>query len=78
MSRERDIAYGKHSLIPSCCIRFFIDEWEAEYTRGTPYSMAVNMSKWNYVPCPKCFATGNLVVIKQCAIDCERECWKDF
>jgi hypothetical protein len=80
MSRERDIAYGRHSLIPECCIKFYVEEWETEWKGHTPYGRAVDFSKWmgHYVPCPKCLGEGNLIRIRQCLGDCGRECWRDF
>ena len=78
MSKERDIAFGKHSKIPACCIQFFVDEWEQEYSRKTWYYEAVQRSIFNYVPCPTCFAHGNRVAIVICEVDCGRECWREY
>ena len=78
MSRARDIAYGRHSLIPDCCIQFYIDEWENHCTLNTHYQEMAHASDYNYVPCPKCFFQGIKVKIRVCEIDCKRKCWLDF
>jgi len=78
MSKERDIAYGRHSRIPECCISFYVDMWKNEMYKRTEYYQSVHYSTWSYVPCPKCFCVGNKVKIVNCVVDCGRECWKDF
>jgi len=78
MSEDRDIAYGRHSLIPECCIRYFVDTWEHEWRSDTPYSRAVHDSDYNYVPCKACFDAKRKVKIRLCINECGRECWKDF
>jgi hypothetical protein len=78
MNKARDIAYGRHSAIPPCCIDFFVDEWEQEMNRSSPYYEAVKWSSYNYVPCPRCFAIRRKIKIVDCRYDCGRECWRDF
>jgi hypothetical protein len=77
MSRKRDIAYGRHSLIPECCITFFVDHWNNLW-KDSVYKGLIHMSDYNYVPCPKCFYMGRKVKIINCERDCKRECWKEF
>lgn len=81
MSRKRDIAFGKHSKIPNCCIIFYVYEWGPNFEskwRETAYDKAINESNYNYVPCPKCFYAGIKVKIVDCMTECKRECWRDF
>jgi hypothetical protein len=78
MSNSRDIAYGRHSLIPECCIAFFIGNWERELADRTLYWKTVYESDWGYVPCPQCLVTRTRVPMRYCLRDCKRECWKDF
>jgi len=78
MSREYDIAYGRHSLIPECCIRYFVHAWEREYENRTPYWFAVFHSRFDYVPCSTCFAHDNKVNIRICKRDCGKQCRKEF
>ncbi len=73
--------YGRHSLIPLCCIRFFVEEWSPHYTtrwKGTAYWQAVNDSSFDYVPCPECFYNKRQVQIRHCAVECGRECVEEF
>jgi hypothetical protein len=78
MSKERDIAYGRHSLIPECCITYFVNAWEYERRLDTPYSRDVHNSSYNYVPCPECFAKKRKAKIRLCINGCGRQCWKDY
>jgi hypothetical protein len=79
MSKERDIAYGRHSRLPECCIQFFVGgQWEREMKSRSLYYEAVQLSDYNYVPCVPCFATQTKVRMVDCLKDCGRECWKDF
>ena len=77
MSRQRDIDFGRHSRIPECCIKFFVDEWDCEKESVHRRNMDKGPT-WNYVPCPECLAAGNKVHIRYCEIECHRECWRDF
>lgn len=75
------IAYGRHSLIPECCIVFYVTEWHPFFEtkwRGTAYNKMLDESKFNYVACPDCFFSDNLIKIRICDIDCGRDCYKDF
>lgn len=79
VSSERDIAFGKHSNIPNCCIDFFVEEWEFIHIRKDDlYVRAVNSCAWGYVPCPECLGRGNKVHVRQCITECGKKCWKDF
>jgi hypothetical protein len=75
------LAYGRHSLILECCIQFYVTEWWPFFTtkwRDTAYNKIIDDSKYNYVPCPVCFFTKKMVKIRDCWIECGRECWEEF
>lgn len=79
MSRERDMAFGRHSRLPECCIQFFVDgRWDVERDRGSAYREAVHLSDYDYVPCPPCFATNTKVKMLDCAEYCGMPCYKIF
>jgi hypothetical protein len=79
MNSERDIAFGFHSNIPKCCIDFFVEEWEYMYLHDSnPYVRAVDAAKWEYVPCPECLGMGRRAELRICALECGRECWRDY
>jgi hypothetical protein len=81
MSRERDIAYGRHSRIPECCIRFFVDVWAARemWREDTELVKAVHASRARYVQCPDCLKHQKLPVnILLCRIDCGGDHMEDF
>lgn len=74
-------AFGIHSRIPDCCIEFYVTEWHPFFEtkwRGTVYDDAVTESGFKYVPCPKCFYTDSRAEIRICAVECGRECYKDY
>lgn len=74
--RQADIAFGLHSDIPWCCVRFYVDEWsprEMWRNEDDPYVSAVAASSFNYVPCPECFAKRRRVKIKMCSLECDRD-----
>lgn len=73
-----DRAFGIHSRIPTCCIDFFIDEWEFMFTDKNPYVRAVAHAAWSYIPCPKCLGTGRKANIKWCVNECGGDHYKDF
>lgn len=74
-----DIAFGLHSRIPACCIRFFTDEWGwRRRSDDDPYVRAIRVSKFGYVPCPQCLATGNRVKIRICKRECGGDHYSDF
>lgn len=74
------MAYGRHSLIPECCIRFFIEEWDAREMRrwDTPFVCATHASPALYVQCPPCLHAGRIARIRICVVECGRECYGDF
>lgn len=76
--QESDVAYGRHSLIPECCIQFYITDWDNHRTLATHYCTMVQHSDYNYVPCPKCFFRGIRQEIRICDEECGKECWKEF
>lgn len=81
VSKEYHIAYGRHSLIPNCCIQFYVTEWEPFYEtkwRETAYHELIYKSEYDYVPCPACFFGNNRVVIRDCVTECKRNCWKEI
>lgn len=75
-----DIAYGLHSRIPACCIRFFVGEWRTMWRdrEGTPYSRALDASSARYVQCPECLGRGNVVQLLICNHECGGEHRQDF
>lgn len=80
--RAYHIAFGAHSRIPSCCVRFFIGEWEdindwPEKPMNL-YKRAVNASNAGYVQCPECLGSGNAIDIRDCRRECGKECARDF
>src|ERR1039458_3891016 len=67
--------FGKHSLIPDCCIEF----WLGFYYK-TPYQITkkykewrkqVGASHWGYIPCPICVLQNHRIVIHKCGPECE-------
>jgi len=81
VSKQYHIAYGIHSGIPSCCIIFFINEWDKkELWRKEKSELvkAIRDSGAGYVMCPKCLASNSIVNIRDCAQECKRECWKYY
>jgi len=73
--------YGRHSLIPDCCIRFFVEEWDPFFEnkwRGTAYEGAIREQAYDYVPCPQCFYTNKRVKIRICMDECGHECDGEF
>jgi hypothetical protein len=67
-----DIRYGLHSRIPTCCIIFFVTEWESIYREGSdmPYNRAVDAARAGYVQCPECLGSGTKVKILDCDLEC--------
>lgn len=59
------IAYGRHSLIPECCIQFWVKEW-----LDAPYKLFSVPVHYNYVPCLNCLKKNRLVKIKDCDTAC--------
>lgn len=78
MTRERDIAYGRHSNIPECCIMFFVDEWD--FTKRTKHRKLLweSSPRWNYVPCPKCLKENRRAHLRMCEAECGKKCWLEF
>ena len=74
-----NIAFGLHSRIPTCCIRFFNDEWPSIWrNHRSPYVRAVNAARFGYVPCPDCLAKGNKVKLLVCRLECGGDHERDF
>lgn len=81
VDKDYHIAFGRHSLIPECCIRFFVDIWDpySLWRQDTPLVQAVKASSARYVQCPTCLRDKcEPVKIRRCTIDCGRECWKEY
>ncbi len=78
MSKARDIAYGLHSNIPMCCIKFYVDQWD--WRDDATHARAINASvpAWQYVPCHECLRTNNHAHLRMCEAECGKQCWKDF
>ena len=80
-SKLYDIQYGRHSNIPECCIRFFVEEWAPKQLylqTNLPVVKAVRKSKARYVQCPECIAQKIVVRLRLCLTDCGRDCRLDF
>lgn len=76
-----DIAFGLHSRIPSCCIRFYTDEWDRFQmwkNEESAYVRAVNAAFWQYVPCPDCLGKGKKIKLRVCIFECGKEHREDF
>jgi hypothetical protein len=74
---EYHIAFGRHSLIPECCIRFFVEEWDARELWRNRSLWFVRMNRKDnvqYVRCPDCLVNGRRAKIHFC----DGECAKDF
>lgn len=78
MTKNQHILYGLHSNIPSCCIAFYITDYDREFGLKTPYYKLISILGWGYVPCPECIVRNNRVKIKDCAVECGRNCALDF
>lgn len=77
LPKEYHIAFGRHSLIPECCIQFWVNVWDPRSEYGELLRSKNHIDKadrYNYVPCPDCFAEGKRVVIRRCARDCRGVC----
>jgi len=73
--------FGLHSRIPTCCIRFFIDEWDGrELWRDeeSPYARALKASRAQYVQCPQCLANGRVANLRICRVECGGDHVGDF
>lgn len=78
-----EVARGRHSNIPRCCIRFFIERWirpESDFGMTTReqnnYSRRVMRRRFagNYVPCPRCLVAGHSARIHRCGKRCGNYC----
>jgi len=76
MNNSYHVELGRHSLIPDCCIRFFIVEWMPGLNTNKLYKRAID--GWGYVPCPKCLNENHKIKIRICEKDCGRDCSDDF
>lgn len=64
-----DAVDGRHSNIPRCCIRYFIEVWAFIYQETD-----LPDGPWEYIPCPACRASGRVVKIHICGIRCGYYC----
>lgn len=79
--KQYDLAFGLHSRIPICCIRFFIQEWgpTGVWRREDQlYQQAVEHAKFGYMPCPKCLGKHQKAKIRICAQECGGDHTADF
>lgn len=73
--RKYHIAFGKHSNIPDCCINFFVDEWDEKdlwKDITSPFVIATQASKVQYVRCPECLGKGIVVTLHYCSGVCSK------
>ena len=68
------IEFGRHSLIPECCIEFWL-EFCYKAPLPAPYLAAygewIEICNWGYIPCPFCVIRNNKVKIHICGKECE-------
>jgi len=78
--RERQVhwRFGRHSNIPDCCIRFFIEKWDCQRSGPRSYAAKIDKCHWGYVPCPMCLKMGNRVHIRDCQWECGTDCGKRY
>lgn len=67
-----DVAKGRLSGIPECCIQFFVQVWDplfksqgkaAEWRSKYFADVEGTSHPWEYLPCPHCKATGNVAEV---------------
>jgi hypothetical protein len=69
MTDTQHVAYGLHSNIPWCCIKFFITEWPRLVASfGGAHNRDPNTS---YVRCPKCMVMNRWVKVHWCTRECK-------
>lgn len=70
---EYHAAYGKHSNIPECCIKYFINGWD----KDSEYAKVIYdaLSDVRYVPCPRCFASKSFIQVRNCITECGKDCY---
>lgn len=74
-----DWAFGLHSNIPSCCIEFYVDNWDRIWNReDEPYQQAVDAARFGYVPCPQCLGYNRRAKIVNCEFECGGDHRSDF
>lgn len=78
MTKNQHIMYGLHSGIPSCCITFYVTDYDREFGLKTPYYTLITLLGWGYVPCPHCVVNNAPVKIKDCMKECGRNCALDY
>jgi len=68
---------GRHSNIPRCCIRFYVERWTRWIKSGNKrslrnYNRRMKRRGWNgsYIPCPKCLIAKRVVKIHHCGLRC--------
>jgi hypothetical protein len=69
-------AFGEHSLIPNCCIEFFVNEWDSKELwrqNSLPIVKANNERPTQYVMCPECLVNNREVKIHFCDDRCVKE-----
>jgi hypothetical protein len=74
IDRQYHIEFGIHSGIPSCCIEFFVDEWDAKRLwrqDDLPLVREIHESGAQYVQCPKCLMNNCVVDLHFCDSNCE-------
>lgn len=73
--RSDDVEFGRHSLIPKCCILYYCEVWP--YLSWKEYAARVRLTekRWTYVPCEVCLASGHVVEVHWCD-PLESECRK--
>ena len=71
-----DAAHGRHSNIPRCCIRYFIEVWsraDDSYIDSRTDLMEEKFPAafWcGYIPCDGCLVAGSFRKIHRCGLRC--------
>jgi hypothetical protein len=68
MTNAQHIAYGLHSDIPNCCIKFYVTKWNRLHRLGI--SARSRDPKADYVRCDDCLTHNRLVKIHFCHSGC--------
>lgn len=77
---EDDLSYARHSNIPRCCARFYVEFWRRWFAGGdkrriTNYRRRIQRRGWpiesDYIPCPKCLVLKRARTMHHCDERCD-------
>lgn len=66
MTAQEHIAFGLHSNIPRCCVKYFIGDWQTDFWKGNRH----DPRKVGYVRCPECEKRDYWQQIHRCTVKC--------